>query len=62
MVQAQVGHNAVKPGVERALEAEVPDVSIGLQEGLLVDILGVLLGTGQVQGQPQDRLVVLPDQ
>ena len=46
MVEAEVGDDAVDPGVEGALEAEVAEVAISLEEGLLLDVLGILLGTG----------------
>src|ERR1035437_7791288 len=57
VVQAKVGDDPVEPGVERALKPEVSQVAIGLQERLLVDVLGVLLVAQHVQRQAQDRLV-----
>src|SRR5262249_40765740 len=62
MVETKVGDDAVDPGVERALEAEVPEMAIRLQERFLVDVLRVGLRTGEVQRQAQDRVVVLADE
>jgi hypothetical protein len=62
MVQAEIGNNAINPGVKRALKTEVPDVPVGLQEGLLIDIVRVGVGAGQVQRQAQHGLVILAHQ
>ena len=62
MVQAQVGHNPVQPGIKRALEPEVSQMPVRLQERLLVHVLGVLLVAQHMQRQPQDGLVVAPHQ
>src|SRR5258707_11172190 len=59
MIEAQVGYDAVNPGVERTLEAKASDVLVGLEEGVLIDILGVVLGAGQVQRQAQDGVIVV---
>src|SRR5260370_19296937 len=62
LVQAQIGHDPVNPGVKRALEAEPADVLVSLQEGFLINVLGFVLRSGQVQRQPKHRLVVVAHQ
>jgi ribonuclease HI len=62
LVQAEVGHNPVNPRIKRALEAEIPDIPVGLQKRLLVNVLGVVLAAGQVQRQPQHLVLILPHQ
>ena len=62
MVQAKVGDDPVEPGVEGALEPEVAEVAVGLEEGLLVNVLGVLLVAQHVQREAEDGLVVAADQ
>ena len=62
MVEAQVGRDAVDPGVERALKAEVLQIPVSFEKGLLMDILRVLLRAGEPECQPQNRAVVLADQ
>src|SRR5437763_1850605 len=62
LVRAEVGDDAVDPGIERALKAEVADVAISLEEGCLVDVFGVVLVAGEVQCEAQNLLFVLFDQ
>src|SRR5262249_3306142 len=38
MVQANIGHDAVEPGVEAALEAEAMKVAVNLEEGFLINV------------------------
>ena len=55
LVETQVGDDAVNPGVERALKAEIVDIAVSLQKGVLVNILRVLLGAascGRQAGAP----------
>ena len=59
VVQAQIGHDPVNPGVKRALKPEAPDVLVGLQERVLINILGFVFRSGKVQCEPQHRLVVV---
>src|SRR5262249_50383685 len=59
VVQTQVRDDAVDPRIKRTLEAEVADMPVRLQECLLVHILGVLFGTGEVKSQPENGLGVL---
>ena len=62
MVQAQIGHNSVDPGVKRAFETEADQVAIGLQKGLLVNVLRVLLRGGQAQSKTKYGMVILAHQ
>src|SRR5260370_11122851 len=62
MVQAKIGHNAINPGIKRALEAKASDVLVSLEEGVLIDVLGVVLGAGEMERQPQNRLIVVTHQ
>ena len=61
-IEAQIGHDAINPGVERALEAEIADVPVGLQEGFLINVLRVLLRARQVIGQAKHGAIVLAHQ
>src|SRR5216684_4216288 len=54
VIQADVGDDAVEPGIEAALEAETVEIAVDLEEGLLVDVPGVLGALHQVQRQAQD--------
>src|SRR5208282_2837917 len=49
-------------GVERTLEAKAANVLVCLEEGILINVLRVVLGAGEMQRQPQHRLVVVPHQ
>ena len=62
VVQAQVGHDAVDPGIEGAFEAEIADALVRLQKGFLINVLGFVFRAGKVHGQPEDGLVVVPHQ
>src|SRR5579883_762431 len=62
MVQAEIGNDSVDPGIERTFKAKTPQVSISLQKGFLVDVLGILFRTCEVQSQPENRLIVLAHQ
>src|SRR3984957_3963086 len=59
VVHAKIRHDAINPGVERTLETKASDVFVGLEESVLVDVLRVLLGAGQVEGEAQHRLIVV---
>src|SRR5260370_13162752 len=58
MIQADIGDNAIKPGVETAFEAEAMQVAVDLQEGFLIDVAGVFGALHQAQGKAQDVAVV----
>jgi hypothetical protein len=62
MVDAEVYNDSVYPGVKRAFKAESIEVAIGPEKGLLVDILGVFLGPGNMHGKPEHSLIVISDQ
>src|SRR6266852_4860299 len=62
VVKADIGDNAVKPGVETAFEAESVEIAVDLEEGFLVDVAGVLGALHQVQGETKDVAVVAADQ
>ena len=62
MVEAEIGDDAVQPGVEGAFKAEAAEIAVGLEKGFLIDILGVGFRGGQPQRQPQYRLIVLAHQ
>src|ERR1700733_11836218 len=59
MIQAEIGNNAIDPGVKGAFEAEAAQIHVGAQESFLVDVLTILGGAGQMGGQTQNRAVVL---
>jgi hypothetical protein len=62
MVEAQIRHDAVDPGVERALKAEAADVDVSTQKSFLVDVLPVFLGAGEMNRQPEYGPVILANQ
>src|SRR6266702_7497334 len=62
MIETQVGHDPVNPGVERTFEPETADVFVGFEEGVLVDVLRVLLGPGEMESEAQHRLVVMTNE
>src|SRR5207302_4770698 len=41
------------------LETKASDILVSLEEGVLINVLGVVLGASQVQRQPQDRLIIV---
>ncbi len=58
MIQADIGDDAIKPGVKAALEAEPMQVAIDLEESFLVNVARVLRTLHQIQRQPQDIAVI----
>ena len=62
LVETEVGDDAVDPGIEGALKAEVADIAVGLEEGFLVDVFRIVLGTGEMEGETEDLVLVLADQ
>src|ERR1700676_31309 len=62
LVQANVGDDAVQPGIKAALETEPVEIAVNLQEGFLINVSGVLWPLHQVQRQPQDVAVVAAHQ
>src|SRR5205807_860829 len=53
VVQANVGNDAVEPGVKAALKAESVEIAVDLKEGFLIYVPGVLGPLHQVQRQAQ---------
>ena len=62
MVEAKVGDDAVDPGIERALKTEAAQVLVGLQKGVLINVLCVGFRTGEAEREPQNTLVVVADE
>jgi hypothetical protein len=62
VIEAQVGHNPVNPGVEGTLEPEAAYVFVGLEERVLINILSVLLRSGEMKSEPQHRLIVMTNE
>ena len=62
VIETQVRHDPVNPCVEGTLEPEAADVLISLEEGVLIHVLSVVFSSGEMQGQPQHRLVVMAHQ
>ena len=62
MIQAEIGHDAVDPGVKGAFESKVANTFVRLQKCILINILGFVLGPGKMHGQPEDRLIIMPHQ
>src|SRR4051812_49330552 len=62
VVEAKISDDAVDPGVERALKAKAAQVLVGLQKGVLVNVLCVGFGTGEAEREPQNTLVVVADE
>jgi hypothetical protein len=62
MIETQIGHDAVDPGIERTLKPEAADVDVGAQEGLLVNILAVFLRPGEMNRQSEHGSIVLANQ
>jgi hypothetical protein len=62
VIEAEIGDDPVNPGIERTLETETPQVFIGLEEGILMNVLGVRFRSGKVESQAQNRLIVVTDE
>ena len=60
LVEAEVGDDTVQPGGETAIEAELGQVAIDAEKGLLIDIAGVFFGAQQIVGHAQNLMVVRP--
>src|SRR5207245_9986595 len=53
VVQANVGNDAVEPGVKAALKAESVEIAVDLKEGFLIYVPGVLGPLDPVERQAQ---------
>ena len=58
MIEADVGDDAVRPGIKAALEAETRQILVNFQEGFLIDVAGIFGLVQNVQGDSQDVAVV----
>src|SRR6266446_302421 len=62
MIEAEIGDDAVNPGVERRLKTKAIEVLVGPEKCFLIDVLSILLGTGEMKRQTQHSLIVIPHQ
>src|SRR5712692_7498871 len=62
VIEAEIGHNAIDPGVKRTLEAKARQVYVCPEKRLLINVLTILLRAGEMDGEAQHGAVVLPDQ
>src|SRR5256885_14566697 len=62
MIEADVRHNAVEPGVEAAFKTEAVQIAVNLQESFLINVTRVFWTLHQVQSQAQYVTVVLTHQ
>ena len=62
MIEADVGDDAVRPGIKAALETEARQIPVNFQESFLVDVAGIFRPVQNVQGDSQDIAVVAVDQ
>src|ERR1051325_8145234 len=62
VVQANIGHDPVKPGMETTVKAKCMQVLVNPKESLLVDIPGILWRSQKVEGDPYNILIVCTDQ
>src|SRR5208282_1008474 len=62
MIETEISYDAVDPGIERALEAKAWQVYVRPKKRFLINVLTILLRTGQMDGEAQHGAVVLLDQ
>ena len=62
LVQADIGHNPVQPGMKAAIEPERMQVPVDPEKRFLVHVARILRRAEQVHGQPEHTLVVCADQ
>src|SRR2546423_3312665 len=62
MIEADVRHNAVEPGVEAAFKTEAVQIAVNLQESFLINVTRVFRTLHQVQSQAQYVTVILTHQ
>src|SRR5215470_16035714 len=62
VVQADVGDDAVEPGVEAALEAETMKIAVNLEKSFLINVAGIFRAFHQVQGEAQNIAIETADQ
>ncbi len=62
MVEADVGDDAIHPGVETALEPKTGQIFVNFQEGFLVNVAGIFGSVQDIQSDSQDVAVVTMNQ
>src|SRR6266852_7221326 len=62
MVQANIGDDAIQPGVKAAFKAETMEIAVDLQESFLINVARVLGTLHQIQRQPQHVAVIAAHQ
>ena len=62
VIQANVGHDTVKPGVEAAFEAEAMQIAINLEKGLLVNVASILDALHKVKRQTEHITIIAANQ
>jgi len=58
VVQANIGNDAVQPGIEAALKPEPVQIFVDPHETFLVDVTGVFGTMNQIEGQAQNLAVI----
>ena len=61
VIEANVGYDAVEPGVEAAFKAEAVEIPIDFEKGFLIDVPRILRPAHHVQRQAQDVAIVEAD-
>src|ERR1051326_3072006 len=61
MIEAEIGGNAIDPRIKRALKTEPRQIYVGSQERFLIHVLTVLLGPSEMNGEAENRPVILMD-
>src|SRR5215471_21246628 len=62
MVQANVGDDAVKPGVEAALETEAVQIAVDLEKSFLVNVARIFRTLHEVQSEAENVAVEAANQ
>ena len=62
MIEADVGDDAVQPGVETAFETESMEVFVNFQEGFLINVAGIFVALHQVERQTEHIAIVTVDE
>src|SRR2546428_13721232 len=58
VIEANVGYDAVEPGVEAAFKAEAVEIPIDFEKGFLIDVPRILRPAHHVQRQAHDVAIV----
>src|SRR5260370_20072442 len=62
VVEANVGDDAVEPGVKATFKAETVQIPVNLEERFLIDVAGALGPLHEIEGQAQDLAVIPANQ